>query len=70
MGFGNAAALGPRVFRLVWDAYPNKSLELSERAHSLFRLRCFEGLDFAIRQDDRAEFQESIEKLRNAHVLS
>jgi aminoglycoside 2''-phosphotransferase len=62
--------LGPEFFRLVLDAYPNKSAELSERAYSLFQLRCFEGLDFAIRQDDRAEFQESIEKLRNAHVLS
>lgn len=62
--------LGAEFFRLVLEAYPNKSAELSERAHWLFQLRCFEGLDIAIRRGDRAEFEESIEKLRHAEVLS
>jgi aminoglycoside phosphotransferase (APT) family kinase protein len=62
--------LGAEFFRLVLEAYPNKSAELSERAHWLFQLRCFEGLDIAIRRRDRAEFEESIEKLRYARVLS
>jgi aminoglycoside 2''-phosphotransferase len=62
--------LGPDFFRLVLNAYPNKRAELAERARWLFQLRCFEGLDIAMRQDDRVEFEESLEKLRQARVLS
>jgi aminoglycoside phosphotransferase (APT) family kinase protein len=62
--------LGAEFFLFVLEAYPNKTAALSERAHRLFQLRCFEGLDIAIRRGDRAEFEESIEKLRHAQVLS
>ena len=60
---------GPEFFRHVLNAYPDKSAELAERARWLFQLRCFEGLDIAMRQGDRAEFEESIDKLRQAQVL-
>jgi aminoglycoside 2''-phosphotransferase len=61
--------LGPEFFGRVLKAYPTKSADLAVRTGWLFQLRCFEGLDIAMRQGDRTEFEESIDKLRQAKVL-
>lgn len=54
---------------LVFDAYPRNDPGMWARAQQLFQLRQFEGLDWAIRHGDAAEFEESVEKLRKAGVL-
>jgi len=55
--------------QLVFDAYGDDDPEMWTRAQRLFQLRQFEGLDWAIRQGDAVEFEESIAKLRSAGVL-
>ncbi len=62
--------LGEKFARLVWERMPHPREDLWTRARSLFQLRCFEGLDLAIRRKDEVEFDESIAKLRSAGVLS
>ena len=55
--------------QLVFEAYGEEP-GMWARAQQLFQLRQFEGLDWAIRQGDAAEFDESIAKLHLAGVLS
>lgn len=62
--------LGKEFARLVLEKLPVQSMAACERAKSLFQLRCFEGLDLAIRRNDRLEFEESIGKLRSTGVIS
>lgn len=60
---------GVEFARLVFEAYPRKDPGMWHRSQQLFQLREFEGLDWAVRHGDAAEFDESIEKLRLAGVL-
>ena len=54
--------------KLVFDAYRFKDATLWERAGTLFRLRPFEGLDWAARNNDAAEFEDGLRKLQEAGV--
>ena len=55
---------------LVLDAYPLEKATMLERAEALFALRPFEQLDWADRHGDTAEFEEGLEKLYSAGVLT
>jgi aminoglycoside 2''-phosphotransferase len=61
---------GVEFARLVFEAYPRRDPGMWGRAQQLFQLRQFEGLDWAVRHGDAAEFDESIGKLQRAGVLS
>ena len=60
---------GVEFASLVFEAYGPKDPGMWTRAQELFQLRQFEGLDWAIRHGDAAEFEASIEKLRCVGVL-
>ena len=61
--------LGVEFARMVFEAYPKNNAEMLRRARQLFQLRAFEGLDWAARNRDQVEFEESLRKLRDAGVL-
>jgi aminoglycoside phosphotransferase (APT) family kinase protein len=61
--------LGIEFTRLVFNAYSKRNDALWSRAKELFQLRQFEGLAWAARHGDHAEFVESLERLRAAGVL-
>ncbi len=59
-----------RVFaELVFEAYANRDDSLWRRAEALFQLRPFEGLDWAVRYKDAAEFEDGLRKLQEVGVL-
>lgn len=60
---------GEGFAKLVFDAYPFKDATFWDRAEALFRLRPFEGLDWAARNDDAAEFEDGLRKLHEVGVL-
>jgi aminoglycoside 2''-phosphotransferase len=60
---------GEEFARLVFEAYRHKDSGMWNRSQQLFQLRQFEGLDWAVRHGDAAEFADSIEKLRLVGVL-
>jgi aminoglycoside phosphotransferase (APT) family kinase protein len=60
---------GQPFAKLVFHAYPFKDATLWGRAEALFRLRPFEGLDWAVRNNDTAEFGDGLRKLQEAGVL-
>ncbi len=60
---------GKRFAELVFEAYPFKDAALWRRAEALFRLRPFEGLDWAVRYKHAAEFQDGLRKLQEVGVL-
>jgi aminoglycoside 2''-phosphotransferase len=60
---------GEGFARTVFDHYGDGTADLWIRAHRLFPLRAFEGLAWAIRNSDEAEFEESLGKLRACGVL-
>jgi aminoglycoside 2''-phosphotransferase len=60
---------GDDFARAVFDRYHGGTEDLWIRAHRLFPLRAFEGLAWAIRNSDEAEFEESLGKLRACGVL-
>ena len=62
--------LGYAFARLVAKGLQKEEPELPEHGRFLFQLRCFEGLDLAIRRGDQAEFAESLRKLEESGVLT
>src|SRR6185437_5396087 len=54
----------------VFEAYPFKDATLWMRAKALFRLRPFEGLDWAVRNNEPAEFEDGLRKLQEVGVLA
>lgn len=60
---------GRSFAELVFQAYPHKDASMWERAEALFRLRPFEGLDWAVRYQDAAEFEDGLKKLQDAGVV-
>jgi aminoglycoside phosphotransferase (APT) family kinase protein len=60
---------GVEFAQLVFDAYGCEDPGMWWRAQQLLQLRQFEGLDWAIREGDDIELDESLEKLRCAGVL-
>lgn len=60
---------GRRFAQLVFEAYPLKDASLWTRAEALFQLRPFEGLDWAVRYQDAAEFEDGLKKLQEVGVL-
>jgi aminoglycoside phosphotransferase (APT) family kinase protein len=60
---------GKAFAELVFEAYPLKDASMWARAEALFRLRPFEGLDWAVRCHDAAEFEDSLKKLQEVGVL-
>lgn len=60
---------GEEFARAVFDRYHAGTADHWIRAHQLFPLRAFEGLAWAIRNNDKAEFEESLGKLRACAVL-
>lgn len=60
---------GRAFAELVFEAYPHKDASMWERAEALFRLRPFEGLDWAVRYQDAVEFEDGLKKLQEAGVL-
>jgi aminoglycoside phosphotransferase (APT) family kinase protein len=54
---------------LVFEAYPSKDASMWARAEALFRLRPFEGLDWALQHGDSAEFEDGLRKLQEVGVL-
>lgn len=56
---------GREFAEFVFRAYPGGDPPVWSRAERLFRLRPFEGLDWAARHGDKAEFQESLTKLQS-----
>jgi aminoglycoside 2''-phosphotransferase len=60
---------GRAFAKLVFDAYSPKDPTLWARAEALFRLRPFEGLDWAVRYRDAEEFEDGLKKLHEVDVL-
>ena len=60
---------GREFAKLVFDAYSPKDPTLWARAEELFRLRPFEGLDWAVRYRDAEEFEDGLKKLQEVGVL-
>lgn len=54
---------GHTFAEFVFEAYPFKNASMWARAEALFRLRPFEGLDWAVRFQDAAEFEDGLKKL-------
>jgi aminoglycoside phosphotransferase (APT) family kinase protein len=67
--------LGENFFRQVLDSYQQQGSHpldsgFEHRLRSLWSVREFGGLDYAIRYNDRDEFEESLLKLRKSPILS
>jgi aminoglycoside phosphotransferase (APT) family kinase protein len=60
---------GRRFATLVFEAYPSKDVSMWARAEALFRLRPFEGLDWALQYGDTVEFEDGLRKLQDVGVL-
>ncbi len=60
---------GRAFAQLVFEAYAHKDNSLWKRAEALFQLRPFEGLDWAVRYRDAAEFEDGLRKLQEVGVL-
>ncbi len=60
---------GRDLAEFVFNAYAFKDATLWTRAQALFCLRPFEGLDWAARNNDAAEFEDSLKKLQEVGVL-
>ena len=60
---------GRAFAELVFKAYPVKDASIWALAEALFRLRPFEGLDWALQYKDVAEFEDSLKKLQEVGVL-
>jgi aminoglycoside phosphotransferase (APT) family kinase protein len=60
---------GREFAELVFEAYPFKDASMWARTEALFRLRPFEGLDWAVKYKDTAEFEDGLRKLQEVGVL-
>lgn len=69
--FATQLHCGEEFTKLVIDRCPQSVGDptLLSRARALFALRTFEGLDWALRHKDEAEFKQGLHKLHSAEAL-
>ena len=74
LDFAPLLYLGEEFYRKVLTSYENGAGQVEpgfeHRLRQLWALREFSGLEWSIENDDRVEFEETIQKIRRGPILS